>query len=1247
MMKTQKSPNSGGKRRFWGGAALIGVAALGLSLLPTCGNQVALLLTVRGTKAASTFDLMVKDLGTNRIVLKRIGEKVDKDNPTRDISRPGEELKLAVEFSASGNYLFYILAQDNTGATKQFFIKEFHLDSIHSEEVALILMAADNDKDGFPGCGATQINCALMTCQFLDCNDNDASIHPFAKDLCGDGVDGDCSAGCNAAKGAGDVACVDVDGDGEGDDTDCDDNDPCRTHKIKEAKNFCKTCGGADQATFPALPKACVDKLAKEGKTWTAPYCGDGIDQDCSGQDEACITDKDCDCFSPPQDCEDDNPLVNPAAKELCNDTKDNNCDGTINEGCMPCDLDGDLHALPGTTDVNCKDMPKTDPDDYDSGIHAKTTADTGGKEGGTVKTALREFCSYKVTKNSTTAKPVRQRDVDHDGDGNLANKDCPSEACDKDGDGFKNAGCNPPKSSLDCDDSDAQAFPGAPDKCGDGKAQNCVSDRKCTSITDADDDGYSPPLDCNDKDKTIHPWAVEKCDKVDNDCDGLTDEGNPDHLGQLLPTYSLLCNDDNDGECAPACTPGTANCSAQGKKLSGVCACSAQTPPGKRDASDDRVQCSGEDLSAAASARCFGAIQPSKERCDPKDWDCNEQADDPTGANFLDKGKTCGVDVVNSPLDSKKSCVAGTVMGCDLSKTIANDALVASVFKAKGVAFNKNWICSVDTRFPIPEACNGKDDDCDGVLPAKEIDTDKDKFISCSVSSGDDCTKGSNRADLSDVLTGCGDCNEGVASIYPRADELCNNIDDNCLQGLNDDGKDVCPSQGKICCSTQKECRDIQNDKLNCGLCGKICNPATGDRCIKAKCMCGPTNNFCTGGLNCVSAACKCITGGLCNGCCTGNVCKFLGMQSVSLCGKGGTTCKSCNDSNECTDDSCLGSGVCSNPNVPNSTSKSCNSSGGVCYGGKCCTGCVGNSTCQQGNTNSYCGTKGGTCGSCVTTNQCKSASCATKACKITNKGTTAQCNDWKFCTVSDHCSNGACVGSARVCTGDQCNNSTCNEAKDACVKSPKSGSPACTHSGSSGKCYKGACCIGCWWTNKCYTGKGPNYCGIGGITCKGCTTSVACKSASCATGACLIGNTKNGSACTGGKCYTGACCKGCVIGTTCYGGKDNSKCGTGGNTCKGCSTTVACKSASCSTGACKITNKPTTASCSSGNGMCYQGQCCLGCRANGIGCKSGTTDAFCGVKGAWCTKCNANQTCVSGACQTNADAGVPPPDA
>lgn len=100
----------------------------------------------------------------------------------------------------------------------------------------------------------------------------------------------------------------------------------------------------------------------------------------------------------------------------------------------------------------------------------------------------------------------------DIDGDGQ-----CDGIDPDDDGDSVLDGGDNCPGiSNSDQKDSD-----------GDGIGNACDSDD--------DGDGYPDSSDCQPLNSDVWPGQVEACDGIDNDCDGLPDEGCPASLAGLL----------------------------------------------------------------------------------------------------------------------------------------------------------------------------------------------------------------------------------------------------------------------------------------------------------------------------------------------------------------------------------------------------------------------------------------------------------------------------------------------------------------------------------------------------------------------------------------------------------------------------------------------------------------------------------------------------------------------------------------
>ena len=106
-------------------------------------------------------------------------------------------------------------------------------------------------------------------------------------------------------------------------------------------------------------------------------------------------------------------------------------------------------------------------------------------------------------------------------------NVDC----IDNDYDGFysKNSlNCQLTQNETDCNDSNYNIHPFAPEICSNEIDENCdnikASCRECLqNQTDYDKDSFCSDLDCNDYDPSMHPGALEICsDNIDQDCSGV-----------------------------------------------------------------------------------------------------------------------------------------------------------------------------------------------------------------------------------------------------------------------------------------------------------------------------------------------------------------------------------------------------------------------------------------------------------------------------------------------------------------------------------------------------------------------------------------------------------------------------------------------------------------------------------------------------------------------------------------------------
>jgi len=472
---------------------------------------------------------------------------------------------------------------------------------------------------------------------------------------------------------------------------------------------------------------------------------GDGVDSDCDGVDG---TDDDGDGFASPasggDDCNDDDFNIHPGATEIADDNIDQDCDGED----LVCNADGDAMTSIACGGEDCDDNNNACTDDCDD-------LDEDGQricDGDCDDTdpfrhpGLTEVCDGldNDCDLSTTAGPD---ELDDDFDGWLT---CTG--------GFEDHGAigaadQPILGSGDCDDEDGNRFPGNPDVC-DGV------DNDCDGVVDQDDpdedgDGFADCLDCDDDDPNRFPGAEEACDGLDTDCDEATtaDGGETDTDGD----GALGC----EGDCDD----------------------------------DDPEQQPGQTWYPDGDGDGFGNINVLQTQCAR-----------PTG--YVTTPGDCN--------DTDPDAFPGNPEVCDGADNDCDGALPADEADADADAFmpcTGDCDDSAEARFPgNPEVCDGVDNDCDLVVPADEDDADGDGFKVCE----GDCDDGDEDefpgqnwyVDIDGDGFGGGtpfvaceqpantstdgtDCDDALADRFPGNPDVCDGLDNDCDLEVDQDFPD------------------------------------------------------------------------------------------------------------------------------------------------------------------------------------------------------------------------------------------------------------------------------------------------------------------------------------------------------------------------------------------------------------------------------------------------------------------------
>ena len=404
---------------------------------------------------------------------------------------------------------------------------------------------ADTDGDGIAAC--------------VECDDSNAAVFPGATELC-NGIDDNCDSAIDEDSAA-DAATwyADVDGDAYGDAL-------VPTLACSQPSSYVDNADDCDDSAamvYPGATESCndvdddCDGTVDEDDAVDALTWYEDVDKD--GYGDINVTTVACEApanyTADSSDCDGTAPNVYPGAPEHC-DGADEDCDGTIDEddavdaATWYLDSDTDGYGDPTMTAPGCAQPSgyvDNDDDCDDSALAVNPDSDE-------YCDSIDNNCDGAIDETSAVDATTFYADFDGDSYGDAA---------------MTTSACEQPEFYVsdmqDCDDSDADIYPGATEYC-DGYDNDCDSvvdegDAVDAAVyyKDADGDTYgdvnttlaacslptgyvSDTTDCDDSDAAENPAASEVCDGDDDDCDGDIDEDS------AIDATTWYLDDDSDG---------------------------------------------------------------------------------------------------------------------------------------------------------------------------------------------------------------------------------------------------------------------------------------------------------------------------------------------------------------------------------------------------------------------------------------------------------------------------------------------------------------------------------------------------------------------------------------------------------------------------------------------------------------------------------------------------------------------------
>ena len=537
-------------------------------------------------------------------------------------------------------------------------------------------------------------------------------------------------------------------------------------------------------------------------------------DFDLDDEGDLCDLDADGDGFEAlaDGDCDDLDPLVNPGASEVCGGG-DEDCSGyeddnAIDQQTWYEDADSDGFGDSNVSQTAC---------DQPTGYVADAT-DCGPADP-YVFPGADEYCNGidddcdTVDDNDPVDGQIWYVDSDSDGEGD---------------DGAAVVACAQPSgavaNNLDCDDTRTDVNTQATELC-DGIDNDCDGEDDepdaadaATWYADTDQDGfgdlYAPVVacdapmgtvadntDCDDLLIGVNPGASEICDGIDNDCDGLQDESDAvDAIAYFLdddldgygdPDVSLTaCSEpsgyvDDDGDCDDTdayVNPGVDELCATGvdddcddvinedDAVDAATWCVDGDADGFGDCDQGQVDAclppSGYFADATDCDDDANLVYPGAvEQCTGQDENCNDLIDD--GVQFVDWYPDADGDGQGDPLG-----------------VVVNDCVAPPDSADNGDDCDDT---DPDVFLGAVEICNDIDDDCDAAIDEDAADAEAWFTDEDGDGYGDDASLELTCDPPVDGVQVGGDCDDLAVEVNPDGVEVCNGVDDNCDDSIDE----------------------------------------------------------------------------------------------------------------------------------------------------------------------------------------------------------------------------------------------------------------------------------------------------------------------------------------------------------------------------------------------------------------------------------------------------------------------------